>query len=68
MNSNHDTTNAAPAADPSVTPAATPARTAAPAVWQSEDLFHGQREIVIQHGDLIYRLRRTRQGKLILHK
>lgn len=37
-------------------------------VWRSEDLFHGEREIVIQHGDQFYRLRRTRHGKLILHK
>ena len=34
----------------------------------SEQLFEGLTEIEIQHGDAIYRLRRTSLGKLILTK
>ena len=34
----------------------------------SEQLFAGLSEIEIQHGDAIYRLRRTSLGKLILTK
>lgn len=35
---------------------------------RSEALLHGDRELQIIHGDEIYRLSVTRQGKLILHK
>jgi hemin uptake protein HemP len=35
---------------------------------RSETLLHGDRELQIIHGDEIYRLSVTRQGKLILHK
>jgi hemin uptake protein HemP len=34
----------------------------------SEQLFAGLTEIEIQHGDAVYRLRRTSLGKLILTK
>jgi len=34
----------------------------------SSELLRGQREILIRHGDETYRLRLTRNGKLILHK
>jgi hemin uptake protein HemP len=34
----------------------------------SSDLLQGHREILIRHGDETYRLRLTRNGKLILHK
>ncbi|HWU35842.1 MULTISPECIES: hemin uptake protein HemP [Methylovorus] len=34
----------------------------------SKELFNGQRELEIAHGDQTYRLRLTRQGKLILTK
>ena len=34
----------------------------------SEQLFDGLAEIEIQHGDAVYRLRRTSLGKLILTK
>ncbi|MBO6919213.1 MAG: hemin uptake protein HemP [Rhizobiaceae bacterium] len=37
-------------------------------VYQSDQLFQGQKEIIIQHEDASYRLRITRQGKLILTK
>lgn len=34
----------------------------------SESLFQGQREVLIRHGNDYYRLRITRNGKLILQK
>ena len=34
----------------------------------SEDLLNGRREILISHGDRIYRLRHTSNDKLILTK
>lgn len=34
----------------------------------SEELFQGQREVLIQHAGELYRLRLTRNGKLILNK
>ena len=34
----------------------------------SENLFQGEREIGIDHGGSLYRLKITRQGKLILNK
>ena len=37
-------------------------------VLDSEELFRGSREIVIQHGDRQYRLLVTKSGKLILNK
>ena len=35
---------------------------------RSEDLLQGQPEVLIAHGNDIYRLRLTRNGKLILQK
>lgn len=54
----------------------TPASAASPpetaqgnrAHWNSEELLHGLKEVLIQHGNELYRLRLTRQGKLILYK
>jgi hemin uptake protein HemP len=40
----------------------------APRIIQAEELFAGQREVWIQHGDQRYRLRITAAGKLILTK
>jgi hemin uptake protein HemP len=37
-------------------------------VWRSEELFGDDNEVLVVHGDLVYRLRRTRTGKLILCK
>ncbi len=37
-------------------------------VWLSQDLFGEEDEVLVLHGDQIYRLRRTRNGKLILGK
>lgn len=34
----------------------------------SVSLFQGTREIAIEHGESVYRLKITRQGKLILNK
>jgi hemin uptake protein HemP len=36
--------------------------------WRSSDLFGPAQEIEIEHGQAIYRLRRTSLGKLILTK
>ncbi|MCB1475395.1 MAG: hemin uptake protein HemP [Rhodobiaceae bacterium] len=37
-------------------------------VYRSSELFRGCKEIIIRHDDATYRLRITRQGKLILNK
>jgi len=37
-------------------------------VLRSEQLLKGQREILIRHGDKLYRLRHTSNDKLILTK
>ena len=37
-------------------------------IVESADLFRGTNEIVIRHEGLVYRLKITRQGKLILNK
>lgn len=37
-------------------------------VLESSDLFRGANEIMIRHDGVIYRLKITRQGKLILNK
>lgn len=34
----------------------------------SQSLLAGAKEVLIQHADQIYRLRETRNGKLIMHK
>lgn len=52
-------------------PAATPASLPGQALresWRSEELLGERTEVLILHGTEIYRLRRTRQGKLILYK
>jgi hemin uptake protein HemP len=37
-------------------------------IVESVDLFRGTNEIMIRHDGLVYRLKITRQGKLILNK
>lgn len=37
-------------------------------IFRSEELFQGEREIVITHGVSEYRLQITKAGKLILNK
>ena len=41
---------------------------ASPPIIRSDDLFHGETEVLIAHANAIYRLKITRQGKLILNK
>ena len=36
--------------------------------WSTEQLLMGGKEAIIVHGELVYRLRLTRSGKLILYK
>lgn len=55
------------ASDPSHAAAPFPGD-AEPRVIASTDIFHGDREIRIQHGDQTYRLRITRTNRLILNK
>jgi hemin uptake protein HemP len=43
-------------------------RTPAPPRLDSRKLFADARELLIEHGDELYRLRWTRSGKLILTK
>ena len=43
-------------------------RPAPPRPLESGELFAGRDEVLIVHGSETYRLRRTRQGKLILTK
>lgn len=42
--------------------------TAPPREITSDSLFKGACEVVIRHGDELYRLRVTKQNKLILNK
>lgn len=37
-------------------------------VWTSAEILGGEREVIIMHAGQAYRLRHTRQGKLILFK
>ncbi|WP_341685191.1 hemin uptake protein HemP [Limnohabitans sp.] len=56
---------------PAVSPAAAPRAAAAGAanvVLDSETLFAGQQTVLIRHQGEVYRLQKTRQGKLILTK
>jgi len=39
-----------------------------PRTLDSAELLHGDKEVLIRHGSETYRLRLTRQGKLILQK
>jgi hemin uptake protein HemP len=36
--------------------------------WTTEQILAGGKEALIVHGDLVYRLRLTRSGKLLLFK
>jgi hemin uptake protein HemP len=36
--------------------------------WTTEELLGQDREVLIRHGEDVYRLRITRHGKLILYK
>ena len=39
-----------------------------PDQFTTDELFHGANEILITHRDALYRLKITRQGKLVLNK
>jgi hemin uptake protein HemP len=54
----------APAPPAAGTEAAAPERES----WRSEELLGQRNEVLIVHGSEVYRLRRTRQDKLILYK
>jgi hemin uptake protein HemP len=56
-----------PALSPSAAPRAAAAG-AANVVLDSEALFAGQQTVLIRHQGEVYRLQKTRQGKLILTK
>lgn len=45
-----------------------PPRAGADKRLSTEDLFHGKKEILIDHEGEVYRLRITRRNKLILQK
>ena len=59
-----------PISEPKATaPNATEVATAIPRdAWRSEELLGERTEVLILHNGEAYRLRRTRQGKLILYK
>lgn len=52
----------------SLSPASLLANASVEAELSSRELLRGQREVVIRHGDQVYRLRHTRNDKLILTK
>lgn len=54
------------AAPLSPTPVAPALSSTTPRKISSRDLFSGSREIVIEHGERLYRMRITQNGKLIL--
>lgn len=49
-------------------PPPTSAETESPPIYDSEALLQGTREVLIRHHGETYRLRLTRNDKLILHK
>ncbi|MBC7856434.1 MAG: hemin uptake protein HemP [Pirellulaceae bacterium] len=49
-------------------PRAEAVRAAGAVIWNSEEILKGTKEIQIVHRSEIYRLRLTRNGKLILSK
>ena len=58
-------------APPSSSPRSAPASTGVPLdaeALSSDQLLRGRREILIRHGDRVYRLRHTSNDKLILTK
>lgn len=55
-------------ARPQPAPAPSASRPAPATAFDSRDLMRGTREVLIRHGDQVYRLRHTRNDKLILVK
>ncbi|PAY16900.1 hypothetical protein CKO51_24520 [Rhodopirellula sp. SM50] len=67
MQQSHDEPNE-PMADPPAPRTSPPSPNTSPLIIPSQDLFRGRAEIWIEHGELMYRLRRTSSGKLYLCK
>jgi hemin uptake protein HemP len=65
--SQYEPTAVTAAADP-VSGASVYAAPASTPTVESTHLLHGQREMLIRHGNEVYRLRHTRNDKLILTK
>ncbi|MDV6030731.1 MAG: hemin uptake protein HemP [Phycisphaera sp. RhM] len=63
-----DNESSDPPDDPSAPYRPTPSPHTSPLIIPSQDLFRGRAEIWIEHGELMYRLRRTSAGKLYLCK
>jgi len=61
----HDTPPVAPEFRPPATPFL---GDVPPRVIQSTEIFQGDHEVLVQHGDQTYRLRITRANRLILNK
>lgn len=55
-------------ASPAAQASGRPPTTVSSRRWRSADLFGPTQEIEIEHGESVYRLRRTSLGKLILTK
>ena len=53
---------------PPVSPTSPARRATVQADHDSRELMRGSREVLIRHGDQVYRLRHTRNDKLILVK
>jgi len=53
---------------PEPTPSSSSHEEARPPVYRSDELLQGHREVWIEHGDELYRLRLTAAGKLYLTK
>jgi hemin uptake protein HemP len=64
--------NNCPASPPPVPQSASPPAAETPLPprdsWRSDELLGTRDEVFILHNNDVYRLRRTRQGKLILYK
>jgi hemin uptake protein HemP len=56
------------ASHPPVSPTSAAQRATSQADHDSRELMRGHREVLIRHGDQVYRLRHTRNDKLILVK
>jgi hemin uptake protein HemP len=64
---NHDSTNQA-TPDSALPDSVAPSSDQSLRTISSAELFHGAREVLIQHDEKTYRLQVTRNGKLILVK
>lgn len=51
----------------SISHSAPEVKNAQPPTYQKQDLFKGAKEVIIEHNTSRYRLRETKNGKLILN-